>query len=81
MKTLKIGDTLEFAEHDGIYKKKIVNIIWKEGGKLNTGKNELREKDEILLPAVEWSLLLFDDNTYAYGNELPTSILSNHFKN
>jgi hypothetical protein len=33
MKTLKLGDTLEFAEHDGIYKKKIVNIIWKEGGK------------------------------------------------
>jgi len=80
MKILKIGDTLEFAEHDGIYKRKIVNIIWKAGGKFNNGNNDLYEKEEILLPAVEWALFLFDDNTYSYGKDIPTSVIAQHFK-
>lgn len=73
MRTYKLGECLHFPEHDGIYRKQITKILWRE----NNRGTVYFEKDEILEPALSWCIVLFDTGEWLNGNELPKNLKSN----
>lgn len=67
MKTISIKQVIDFPEHDGIHGKTVKAILWSEKGKGET----YYPKDTVLLPALEWCIVLFDDGTYCNGTDIP----------
>lgn len=61
---IKIGDKIEFWEHDGRDIKTIEKILWSEKGKGEV----FYEKNAILPAALEWCIILFDDGYWMQGN-------------
>lgn len=66
MKTWKVGDHIELPEHDGMASKWIEKILWRPNNKGYT----FYEKLEILDPAKEWCIILFNDGTWENGSTL-----------
>ena len=61
---LSIGDTVTFPEHDGMISRKVYSIFWREKNRRLEG----REKQSVLLPALDWCVVLFQDGTWFPGD-------------
>jgi len=67
MATYKIGESVYFPEHDGLHKKTIAKILWRE----NNRGTVYFEKKEILAPALEWCIILLDTGEWINGIDFP----------
>jgi hypothetical protein len=69
MKTVSVGQVIDFPEPDGIHGKTVKAILWSEKGKGET----YCPKDTVSISALEWCIVLFDDGTWYTGADIPVN--------
>lgn len=70
MEKISVNQIIKFAEHDGIVSKRIEKILWSEKGK----RHVFYSKDTVLVPALDWCIVLFSDGTYCDGWEIQKNV-------
>lgn len=73
MRTYKIGEVFHFPEYNGIDRKQITKILWRE----NNRGTVYFEKEEVLEAALDWCIIMFDTGDWIMGSEFPKNIKSN----